>query len=337
MPEKHHPLPRDYRVPFELLRPIARGVKRPECILALSDGSLLTSHGSGGYTVVAADHSLQHVIAQGTESEGAYLPNGITLTPDGTVLFAHLGVNTGGVFSISRAGVVRPVIAELEGKPLPPTNYVAAGDRGEVWFTVSTRLVPRSLAWNKRVTDGYIALKDDKGVRILADGLGYTNEIAFSPDRCWVYVNETYAQRISRFPLRRDGTLGQKEVVVQLGGADLPDGLVFDAHGGIWVSCIASNRILLVRPDGDVQVVLEEPDIAFAQRIAAGIQADSLTWSDMQGPPGDAPLGNCSSFAFGLAGSGLGYIGSLTSDCIWEMPIPIDGAPPLHFHRRLTA
>ena len=40
---------------------------------------------------------------------------------------------------------------------------------------------------------------------IAADGLGYTNEVAIHPDGRWLYVNETFARRLTRFALQADG------------------------------------------------------------------------------------------------------------------------------------
>lgn len=337
-----HPLSPDFRCSFEELTPVARGVSRPECVLLLADGTLLTSlggqggSGGAGYSIYRPDGTLRHVLAQEALAGSAFIPNGITLSASGEVVFAHLGVETGGVFAITDRGLIRPVVTELEGRALPPTNFVTQASDGRLWFTVSTHKIPRSLAWNKTVSDGYIAVHDSTGTRIVADGLGYTNEIGFSPDGQWLYANETYAQRVSRFPLRLDGSLGQKEVVAQLNGADLPDGLTFDAFGGIWVTCIASNRVLLLRPDGDVQVVLEDSDPELSAKIERGIRAGTLVWEDMQSPPGQARLGHPSSLAFGLPGSNQAYIGNLACDCLWRMNVPVYGAVTPHFHRRLA-
>ncbi|MDR5756076.1 SMP-30/gluconolactonase/LRE family protein [Caballeronia sp. LZ035] len=329
-----YPVPRDFRVRFEDLGRVAIGVKRPECVLSLADGSLVCSHGAGGYSLVSPSGGLQHIVKR-ADDERTFLPNGIAVHPDGRILFAHLGVRDGGIHAIDREGSVRHVVDHVDGKPLPPTNYVSVTDTGGIWFTVSTRQIPRSLAWNRTVADGFIGFHDSSGTRIVADGLGYTNEIAFSPDGRWVYVNETYAQRVSRFRMNANGSLSDKEVVAQFGGADLPDGLTFDEHGGVWVTCIGSNRILLIRPDGEVQVVLDEPDDRFAAKVAAGIQNGTLTWEDMQGPPGNAPLGNVSSLAFGGLNQRTACLGSLTSDCIWTFPSPVTGAEPGHFRRRV--
>ncbi|MFC0694438.1 SMP-30/gluconolactonase/LRE family protein [Paraburkholderia humisilvae] len=282
---------------------------------------------------MAVDGSVRHVMIK---SDRRFLPNGIAVTTDGKVLFAHLGVTDGGVFSIDREGNVAPVIEAVDGVALPPTNYVSVENNGGIWFTVSTRKTPRSLAWNKTVADGFIGYMDDRGARIVADGLGYTNEIAFSPDGQWVYVNETYAQRVSRLRLAPDGKLGRQETVVQLGGADLPDGLTFDEWGGLWVTCIASNRLLVIRPDGELQVVIDEPDERHAERVATGILSGTLTWEDMQGPPGNAPLGNVSSLAFGGANRRTAFLGSLTSGNIWAFQSPVSGAETTNHRRRLA-
>jgi sugar lactone lactonase YvrE len=43
---------------------------------------------------------------------------------------------------------------------------------------------------------------DTRGARIVADGLGYTNECAIDISGQWLYVNETFSRRLSRFPVR---------------------------------------------------------------------------------------------------------------------------------------
>lgn len=62
----NYPLPRDFRVQFEDLRVVARGLNRPECVLALSNGELLAAHGNGGYSHVTANgDSVVHVLDWG--------------------------------------------------------------------------------------------------------------------------------------------------------------------------------------------------------------------------------------------------------------------------------
>lgn len=330
-----YPLPRQFRVEFTALRVVARGLNRPECVLALSDGTLLAAHGGGGYsTIVPASQHVTHVLPM--SKQRAFVPNGIALAPDGRVLFADLGgAEVGGLFAIDPRGGVETLLAEVVGEALPPTNYVTVDNGGTTWFSVSTRQRPRSLAWNHAVRDGFIGVIDHRGTRIVADGLGYTNEVAFSPDGRWLYTNETYAQCVSRFALLPGPALGPKEVVAQLDGADLPDGLSFDEHGGVWLTCIASNRLLVLRPDGELQVVLEDPDPEHVARVVEGIRTRSLSHATMQ-TAGRSRLGNISSIAFGGAHLRTAYLGCLLNDCIRAFDSPVAGMAPAHWTRRVA-
>jgi sugar lactone lactonase YvrE len=301
-------------------------------VLALSNGELLASHGACGYSRLLADGTVQHSFGTGVPGR-QYVPNGIALAPDGRVLFADLGSIDGGIFAFAADGGITPLIETINGERMPPSNFVLIDANNCIWFTVSTRQRPRSLSWNPYVSDGFIGLLDEHGPRIVADGLGYTNEVAFSPDGRWLYVNETYAQRISRFQLRAGPSLGAKEVVAELGDADLPDGLTFDAHGGLWVTCIASNRLVVLRPDGDLQVVLEDTDPAHAAQVSECIRESSLKHTQMQ-TAGHSRLGNISSLAFGGADLKTAFLGCLLDDKIRGFTSPIEGARPLHWDRR---
>jgi nucleoside-diphosphate-sugar epimerase len=126
----------------------------------------------------------------------------------------------GGIFCINSSGLVTSENIVVEGEDLPPTNFVVIDRTGATWFTVMTRLRPRFNAWRRDVADGFIGVRDGQGARIVADGLGYANEIAFSPDGRWVYVNETYRQRVSRFRRLPGNELGDRETVAELRSQD---------------------------------------------------------------------------------------------------------------------
>jgi hypothetical protein len=133
--------------------------------------------------------------------------------------------------------------------------------------------------------------------------------------------------------LRPGPSLGTKEVVAQFSGADLPDGLTFDAHDGLWVTCIASNRLIVLRPDGDLQVVLEDTDAVHAARVSEGIPQRSLTPAQMQ-TAGRSRLGNISSLAFGGPDRKTAFLGCLLDDKIRGFGSPLAGARPAHWDRR---
>jgi sugar lactone lactonase YvrE len=326
-------LPRDFCVQFEDLRVAARGLTRPECVLALSSEHLIAANGAGGYSIIDPHGAATHVVARPPDGR-TYLPNGIALSEEGEVLFADLGAEKGGIYSIDSNGRLRTILDEIDGQPMPPSNFLVNDRQGRLWFTVSTRQNPRTAAWRHDVADGFIGVMDTQGARIVADGIGYTNEIAFSPDGKWLYVNETYNQKTSRYPLGVNASLGQKEVLASFDGADFPDGLTFDEEGGAWITCIGSNRLVVLRPDGELQTVLADTDTHYAGMLAQKLRSGTLSQKEMS-TAGRSRLGNISSLAFGGTSLRTAFLGCLLDDSIRCFESPVAGLAPVHWHRRL--
>ena len=140
-------------IPLSVLEFTGSGLVRPECVLANRDGMLYTADWRGGVACVAPDGS--HKLMRGSLPGGRPLrPNGIALRRDGSFLLADLGETAGGVFTLARAGAVRPFLEQVDGVDLPPTNFVFEDARDRVWITVSTRRVPRAAAYRADVADG---------------------------------------------------------------------------------------------------------------------------------------------------------------------------------------
>jgi len=317
-------------VALDTLRFVGAGLVRPECVLATATGALYTADWRGGVARTGADGS--STLFQGALPAARPLrPNGIALRRDGTFLLADLGESKGGVFALDRNGAVRPLLEAVDGIDLPPTNFVFEDDRERVWITVSTRQVPRAAAYRADVADGFIVLCDRQGARIVADGLGYTNEAMVCPNGRFLYVNETFARRLSRFPLRADGSLGPKEVVTAFGHGTYPDGLAFDADGHIWITSIVSNRVLRVAPDGATTVILEDADPAHVAWCEEAYRAGELGRPHLDRAAGRV-LKNISSLAFGGPDLCTAYLGCLLGDAIASFRVPVAGQPPFHWH-----
>lgn len=89
--------------------------------------------------------------------------------------------------------------------------------------------------------------------------LRFANGLALSADRQSLYVAETFARRVARIPIQPDGTAGTAEVFIQdLQG--LPDGLVFDRQGRLYVCCYEPSRVLRADPDGQVSLLIDDPE-----------------------------------------------------------------------------
>jgi len=309
---------------------IGAGLVRPECVLATRSGALYTSDWRGGVAHTAADGA--QTLYRGAISASRPLrPNGIALRNDGSFLLADLGETAGGVFALTRSGDVRPFVETVDGIDLPPTNFVFEDGNGRVWITISTRCVPRAAAYRADVADGFIVLADARGARIVADGLGYTNEAMLSPDGQWLYVNETFARRLSRFRVAADGSLGTKEIVTTFGHGTYPDGLAFDVEGDVWITSIVSNRVLRVGPDGGATLILEDADPEHVDWCEAAFRTGRMGRPHLD-RAGGGVLKNISSLAFGGPDLRTAYLGCLLGDTIAHFAAPVAGHPPFHWH-----
>lgn len=320
---------REFGISLDELRFVGTGLRRPECVLAVASGDLYSADWRGGVARVRPDGS--HVLYSGGLPGGRPLrPNGIAIRRDGSFLLADLGESAGGVFHLTRSGQVAPFLEQVDGVALPPTNYVGIDAAERVWITVSTTKVPRALDYRPDCASGFIVLADARGARIVADGLGYTNEAIVSPDGAWLYVNETFGRRLSRFPIRPDGSLGAKEVVTRFGKGTFPDGLTFDAEGHVWITSVVSNRVIRVAPDGAQALVLEDCDPGHVDWCEQAYLAGTMGRPHMDRAAGRV-LKNVSSLAFGGPDRRTAYLGCLLGDSIAAFESPVAGAPPAHW------
>jgi sugar lactone lactonase YvrE len=320
----------DPRDRTEEVRWLGRGLVRPECVLATAGGDLFTADWRGGVAHQRADGS--SALYLGRLPDGNDLrPNGIAMQADGSFLVAHLGAEDGGVFRLTRDGGCEPWLVCVEGRPLPPTNFVLPDADGRTWVTVSTCSRPRSAAYRADHSDGFIVRVDARGAAVVADGLGYTNEVAVHPSGRWLYVNETFARRLSRFALHADGSLGQRELVASFGPGCFPDGLAFDEEGCAWVVSIVSNRVIRVAPDGSQTLWLEDADPDHLAWVEAAYAAGTMDRPHLDQVRSRA-LRNISSIAFAGTDRRTAVFGCLLGDRLATLPMPASGVAPLHWN-----
>jgi gluconolactonase len=111
-------------------------------------------------------------------------------------------------------------------------------------FDASGRLyVSDSGAWADR--DGVLVVIDPDGEARLASGESHSfpNGLAIDPDGEWLYVAETSLPGVSRLPIRPDGSLGPRQLVVDM-PRTVPDGLALARDGRLLVSCWRPDAVL---------------------------------------------------------------------------------------------
>ncbi len=306
------------------------GLNRPECVVSHASGCLFVPDWTdgGGVAVIRPDGGVRRILV--SEPGRVLRPNGIALLPGDGFLLAHLGDTEGGVWRLGPDGGVEPVVVEVEGMPLPPTNFVHRDRQDRLWISVSTRLRPRARGYRADNADGFIVLHDGRGSRIVADDLGYANECVVHPSGRELFVNETFARRTTAFPILPDGRLGANRTVAEYGAGTFPDGLAFDAEGGVWITSIVSNRVIRIDPDGGQETILEDCDPEHVDWVERAFRA-----GQMGRPHLDAVrsrrLRNVSSLAFGGPELRTAYLGCLLGDSIACIPAPVAGHPPPHW------
>ena len=300
---------------------------RPECVLCTANGRIFCSDWRGGVTVIEPDGGQWFLKAHSSVIQ--IKPNGICLLPDGSLLLAHLGAGEdGGVYRLTEDGVLSPYLVEVDGRPLPPTNYVHLDTTGRLWITVSTRLVPRARAYRADVADGFIVLLDGGGARMVADGLGYTNECGVHPDGRRLFVNETFGRRLISFSIREDGSLTNKRTVAEFDAGYFPDGLAFDAEGGTWVTSVVSNRVIRVDSYGTTSLILEDNEPSHVAWVEDAYNRGIMDKSHLETTKGRL-LRNISSLAFAGPDMKEIYLGCLLGDRIAKFTSLTSGyAPP---------
>lgn len=308
------------------LKTVGKGLKRPECVLCTESGHIFVSHREGGVTQIRPDGSQQDILGR---REPVVLTNGFAIAQNGDFLLANL-VPPGGVWRLSREGEQTPFLTEVDGQTLEQVNYVGVDVKGRAWITISTRLVPRHRAQSKTAADGFIVLVDGKGARIVADGLGYTNEAVADQTGEWLYVNETFGRRTSRFRIKPDGSLGPKEVIYEYGKAEFPDGLALDVEGAVWCTCVVSNSVVRVTPDGKAETIVAENDPAHMDEVEAAYQSGGLSPDHLTKHPARV-MKQISSIAFGGPDLKTAYLGNLLDDRIYSFRSPVAGQPMSHW------
>lgn len=316
-------------------------LQRPECILAEQDGTLWSADARGGVVKISPDGS-QEIIAQSYEkafesasddasrfTEGT-LPNGLAFAENGDILISNFGTDSLEV--MTRSGGTRVLYDSIDGEPIGKVNFVLRDSKNRVWLTISTRIKNWMKAISPNMADGYIALADSRGLRIVADGFRFTNEIRMDAREEYLYIVETCGQRISRMRVGRDGSLTQREIFgpAKLGRFGFPDGIAFDAYGNLWGTLVMVDQIFAITPDGDFHIVLEDANVAPALALEQAFVEDRVT-PDLMLAAGGTIAPWFASVTFGGPDLKTVYVGSLRGTRIPHFRSPVAGLPMVHW------
>jgi sugar lactone lactonase YvrE len=338
----HRPNPlAGWRVDRAQIFAVGRDLQRPECILAERDGTLWAADARGGVMRIATDGT-QTLISQAVNKHfdlsgdaarsllSGTLPNGLAFAQNGDILISNFGTDVLEV--MSRSGETRTLYDSIDGMPMGKVNFVLRDSKNRIWITISTRINPWNEAIRTGLTDGYIALVDETGIRVVADGFAFTNEIRLDENEEWLYVAETSAKRVTRLRVQPDGALTNRETYGPSSlGDGLIDGFAFDAFGNLWCTMIFADRLVAITPQGDLLSLFEDGDpkstSAFETEFATGNPVRFETLAACGGTI--APW--LASVTFGGPDLKTVYLGSLKGTNIPAFRAPVGGLPMVHW------
>lgn len=120
-------------------------------------------------------------------------------------------------------------------------------------------------------------LDPDGSVTCLDTGYTVANGPAISPDGKWLFHTDSFPGCIYRFALHADGSLGPRQLFRQFGtGEGKPDGMTFDAAGGLWVAEWGAGRVSRFTPDGRRDRHIDLPASQTSNVVFAGARLDRM-------------------------------------------------------------
>ena len=331
-----------FRVDRATIQYVGHDLQRPECILAEPDGTLWSADARGGVMRMAPDGT-QEFVGQRADDQFARaadpherfmkgtLPNGLAFARNGDFVIANFG--TDALEVMDRNGRSRVLYDSIGGRPIGKVNFVLRDSRDRLWLTVSTRVNPWVDAVRPDLADGFVALADEKGLRIVAEGFAFTNEVRLDAREEWLYVVETTGKRVSRMRVGPGGTLSGREVFGPANlGTGFPDGIAFDAYGNLWCTMVMADRLIAITPEGDVIELLDDGDPAATAELERHFAAGTVTTDVMMRARGTvAPW--MASVTFGGPDLTTAYLGSLVGTRIPFFRSPVPGLPMVHWKR----
>jgi gluconolactonase len=166
------------------------------------------------------------------------IPAGLAFHPDGSLYVADEGANIHGILRISADGAESKILVnEYQGVPLNGANDLVFDRNGVLYF---------SDPWQSSAENpvgGFYRLFPDGRLEQLDSGLAFPNGVALDAGESYVYLAETYRNRILRYPISSDGSIGSRQIWAEVGIPPGADGMAFDVDGFLFVAHFSGQAV----------------------------------------------------------------------------------------------
>jgi len=196
--------------------------------------------------IIAVDPDGKSNVMLRSPGGGGFGPVCIDWLPDGRLLLV-----SGATKSVVRQEPDGTLVthADLSGAfDVQQWNEIAVDGRGNAYLNNIAFDFPGG-----EFRPGLAALATPDGaVRQVADGFGFPNGMAVTPDDSTLIVAESYGHVLTAFDITPDGSLANRRVWADLGEAAAPDGISLDAEGAVWYADVPNHQCVRVREGGEV-------------------------------------------------------------------------------------
>lgn len=226
------------QIPVEEITVFATGLDHPEGLAFDRDGYLWAGSESGQIYRIDQQGKVEVI----TRVEGFCC--GLAFSPADELFLCHPRL---GVVKIDRDGSFSVFADHAAGQRIVYANFAVFDRAGNLWVTDSGN-------WKKH--NGYLLrfTPDGRG-HIAAGPFGYANGLSLSADEKHLFMVESDSDRILRFDVQANGSVGAPTVYAENVGR-LPDGLALDAEGNLYATCYASDEIHRISPSGERAVMV---------------------------------------------------------------------------------
>jgi sugar lactone lactonase YvrE len=187
-------------------------------------------------------------------------------------------------------------------------------------------------AISKDIVDGRVLLYEEgKGVRIVADGIHFSNECKLDAAEEHLYVVQTCGRNIAKFRIQPDGNLTDREIHGPGDHGRLIDGIAFDSYGNLWGTHVMNDGIFAITPEGELRIIFDDSTPEEVERLDTAFQNGTVDAELLLSCGG--PIATwCASITFGGPDLQTVYVGSLRQTRIPYFRSPIAGLPMVHWN-----